>query len=317
MTIGIAAVGPGAGMAVFDALGAVERVGWGAIGGFVTFVALTGRGELLRFETQRGGTATLFIDGEKTGVVPPKIVADAVMAALMSSGPDRPEPLSQFVAAASGAGIVTGHRLPNAPGVSGIPVNEAALSLMRSGKSARQAVKSVLAENPKADAGLIAIDAGGAIFSANSERVQDRPDLGHARAATGGSVVEVLHNAIHPIGSIAQLAADIALEAMIPTTKSDGWVNVTIETPLSFGPEDCVIIGENGNALEIITTDERILKGRWNCAAIYLGSMVKRDGRVLGQTVFEPNVVVADGRILSMSGQESLRLGYRRVEPDK
>jgi hypothetical protein len=307
MTIGIAAVGPGAGMAVFDALGAVERVGWGAIGGFVTFVALTGRGELLRFETQRGGTATLFIDGEKTGIAPPKIVADAVMAALMSSGPDRPEPLSQFVAAASGAGMA---------------VNEAALSLMRSGKSARQAVKSVLAENPKADAGLIAIDAGGAIFSANSERVQDRPDLGHARAVTGGSVVEVLHNAIHPIGSIAQLAADIALETMIPTTKSDGWVNVTVETPLSFGPEDCVIIGENGNALEIITTDERILKGRWNCAAIYLGaiylgSMVKRDGRVLGQTVFEPNVVVADGRILSMSGQESLRLGYRRVEPDK
>ena len=46
-------------------------------------------------------------------------------------------------------------------------------------------------------------------------------------------------------------------------------------------------------------------------------SMVKRNGEVLGQTIFEPNVVVEDGRILTMSGQNSIRLGYRRVGPDK
>ena len=40
MTIGIGACGPHAGRAVFDALAAAEKVGTGAIGGFVTYAAI-------------------------------------------------------------------------------------------------------------------------------------------------------------------------------------------------------------------------------------------------------------------------------------
>jgi hypothetical protein len=60
VTIGIAVRAPNAGQAAFEALRTVERVARGAIGGFVSFVAITADGRLLRAETQRGGTSTLF-----------------------------------------------------------------------------------------------------------------------------------------------------------------------------------------------------------------------------------------------------------------
>jgi hypothetical protein len=64
MTIGIAAWGPDAGHAVFEALKVAEKVGRGSIGGFAVFVAITSDGRVIRAETQRGGTATLFLQGE-------------------------------------------------------------------------------------------------------------------------------------------------------------------------------------------------------------------------------------------------------------
>jgi hypothetical protein len=156
MTIGIAAWGPDAGHAVFAALTAAEKVGRGSIGGFAVFVAITGDGRVIRAETQRGGTATLFLNGETTGTNPPDEAGAAPLAALMSSGPDRPEPLAQFVVADGRAGLVTGHRLPNAAAVSGRPLNAEILELMRTGSAPADAVRQVLEANPHADAGVIA-----------------------------------------------------------------------------------------------------------------------------------------------------------------
>jgi hypothetical protein len=90
MTIGIAAHGPNAGLAVYRSLRATERVGAGSIGGFAAFGAISADGKLMRYETQRGGTSTLFIEGEITGTDPPPDVATAASAAVISSGPDRP-----------------------------------------------------------------------------------------------------------------------------------------------------------------------------------------------------------------------------------
>src|SRR5699024_9962606 len=123
MTIGIAAHGPNAGLAVARALAAVEKVATGATRGYAVFAAIDSAGRLHRAETQRGGTATLFVDAEATGVAPPAEAAAAHTAGLISSGPDRPAPLTQYVPAEPGAGLVTGHRLPNAAGTSGRPVN--------------------------------------------------------------------------------------------------------------------------------------------------------------------------------------------------
>ena len=83
MTIGIGAAGPNAGLAVFRALAAAEAVGHGAIGGFAVFAVLTADGRVIRAETQRGGSATLFTDGETTGGPPPPEVASARFAAVV------------------------------------------------------------------------------------------------------------------------------------------------------------------------------------------------------------------------------------------
>ena len=82
MTIGIAAYGPNAGLAVFEALRAAEKIGQGAIGGFATYAAIGSDGTLHRHQTQRGGSSTLFIQGESTGTPPPAPVAEATAAAV-------------------------------------------------------------------------------------------------------------------------------------------------------------------------------------------------------------------------------------------
>lgn len=313
MTIGIAATGPNAGLAVYLALAAVERVASGAIGGFAAFAAIDREGRLHRASTQRGGTRTLFIETECTGVPPPPAIAAAPFAAVMSSGPERPVPLDQFVAADPGAGLVTGHRLPNAACVSGRPLNIEVLERLGRGLAAQAAVDEVMDADPDADAGVIALDRQRRLYARNSARVARRTDLGHARRedAETGAVVEVLHNAIFPSGSMAALAADIALEAMAPRYCADGTFTVRAGTPVALGQAHRVLLDASGAAFRVETTDPRILTGLHNCAALYLAAEVVRDGQVIGHTVTEPNVVVEDGRILTLSGQAEVGVGYR------
>lgn len=316
MTIGIAAYGPRAGLAVFRALAAIEKVATGSIGGYAAFAAIDAGGSLYRAETQRGGTSTLFVSGEHTGVVPPPPLSDALIAGVMSSGPDRPAPLSQYVPAEPGIGLVTGHRLPNAAGITGRAVNLEVLDCLKRGSSAREAVEEVLHADPDADAGVIAVDHHGGVFGCNSRRVDRRPDLGHARRenAAAGAVIEVLHNAILPVSSVAALAADIGLDVMAPGHACTGELVVRAGVPVVAGKQNRVLVDGAGEAKRIETTDHRILQGRHNCAAVYLGAMVVADGRLLGHTVVEPNVIVEKGHVVTLNGLPEMRIGYRAGE---
>ena len=170
MTIGIGATGPRAGRAAFDALRAAERVGQGAIGGFVTFAVISQDGAVRTSVTQRGGTATLFTDGETTGVEPPGLFAEARCAAVISSGPDRPTPLEQFIPADAKVGLVTGHRIPPSTGSDGKPMNSGVLERLKAGMSPEKAVSEVIGATPEADCGLIALSTNGDVASANTAR---------------------------------------------------------------------------------------------------------------------------------------------------
>ena len=313
MTIGIGAAGPNAGLAVFRALKATEAVGTGAIGGFAVFAALTAEGRLARAETQRGGSATLFTEGETTGIAPPPEIASAPFAAVISSGPDRPAPLTQFLAA-SGAGLVTGHRLPNAPGPDGRAVNEAVLAAMEVGASAEAALARVLDADPEVDAGMIALGPGRGLAARNSRRVAARPDLGSAQRASGEAAVAVLHNAIRPAAELAPLVAAVAMDILAPAHTVAGYALVRAGTPVVLAEADRLTLGPDGIAALIETTDARILTGRHACAAVYLGTPVLQEGRLLGLTIAEPNVLVEDGKVLRLSGQEEFRIPYANPE---
>lgn len=312
MTIAIAAYGPRAGRAVYESLRAAERVGIGSLGGFATFAAVTANGVLLRAETQRGGASTLFTSGERTGVEPPLEIADAIAAGVIASGPDRPQPLAQFVPADSRFGLVTGHRLPQSTGTDGRPLNVAALEGLRAGLSAEAAVSRVLDANPESDAGLLAVDLKGGIGAANSARVRRRHDLGlaHRESKAHNARVAVLQNSIRPYPSLAMLAAEIALDVMIGEPTSIGTIVVNAGTVVTLGPEALIEVDANSVATRLVTTDPLVMQGTHICAPIYAGSPIHRAGKIVGYSRLEPIVELVDGRVVSLIGQSSLRIDY-------
>lgn len=317
MTIAIGAYGPRAGRAVYVALRASERVGTGSLGGFATFAAITADGVLLRAETQRGGASTLFTAGEKTGVEPPTEIANAIAAGVISSGPDRPAPLAQFVPADGRVGLVTGHRLPQSAGIDGRPLNVAALEGLRAGLSAEAAVAQVLDANPESDAGLLAVDLKGGVAAGNSARVRRRHDLGLAEreSKAHNARVAVLQNSIRPHPSLAALAAEIALDVMIGEPASIGTVTVNAGTTVTLGPEALIEVDANAVATRLVTTDPLVMRGTHICAPIYAGSPIYRSGRIIGYSRLEPIVELEDGRIVSLIGQASLRIDYTDARP--
>jgi len=311
LTIGIGAIGPDAGLAVFRTLELAERIGAGAIGGYAVFAAIGADGTLHRAETQRGGTRTLFTLGERTGVEPPKEIAEARFAAVMSSGPDRPAPLSQFLPGDGQIGLVTGHRLPNALGPDGRAYNAAVLDAMSQGLSAQAALEAVLSRSPDSDAGMIALGPQTGIAMLNSARVARRPDLGSALlTGPGGAAIAILHNAIWPAVSLAPLLAETGLEQMAKVRKPLGVIEVLAGTPVIAAAQDRVVVDDNRIALRVETSDARIVSGRHNCAAIYIGARIIQNGALLGRTTEEPNIVVEDGRIVSLSGQTRFLLSF-------
>jgi hypothetical protein len=312
MTIGIAAHGPNAGLAVYRSLGAIERVGAGSIGGFAAFGAISADGKLLRHETQRGGTSTLFIEGEITGTDPPPVVAAAISAAVISSGPDRPE-LEKLLAADPVAGLVTGHRMPMTTGVDGIPVNQQVLNLMKGGQSARDAVDTVLDRNPEVDAGLVAIDRSGQVYGRNSARVLRRPDIAEARASRAGASVIVFYNSIRPPTVLAALATEIALDIMLGLPKPDGQVQVNAGTPVIPGKETAVYSDANNVATHVTGHEFELLSGQGHCTGIDLGSPVYKGSKLIGHTMFETKTIFRDGKLTFVSGQKSVSFGYRRA----
>lgn len=317
MTIGIGALGPRAGLAIVRALNAAERVAEGSIGGFVTFAAITADGRLFRAQTQRGGTRTLFTLGEKSSGVLPIEIEGSTCAALMSSGPDRPEPLSQFVAGDAAVGLVSGHRLPNGIGRDGVAFNEAVLARMRGGAAAADALEAVLTAEPEADAGMIALGPARGIAALNSNRVAQRPDLGSARMERNGATVEVLHNAITPRAALAPLVAEIAIETMCPRFAPRGQAIVRAGTPLVAAGCHRLVVDPTGEALRIDCAEPTLLRGQHNCAAVHLGApVVTGSGELLGYTLLEPNAVVRDGSVISLSGSGAFTVPYGSL-PEK
>lgn len=315
MTIGIAVTGENAGLAAFRALEAVEQVARGAIRGFVSFVVISGDGHLLRAQTQRGGTTTLFVEGETTGTPPPPEIAEARFAALMSSGPDRPEPLAQFTAGDPALGLVTGHRLPNVPGEgSDAPLNLVALDHLRAGMSPKAAIEATLEAHPTADAGLIVLDREGRLHAANSAFVQTRGDLGLAwlEDEARHHRVAVLHNAIHPKDGLAALAAGVAMDCMVPFDRTDLYVTLAAGTPITTGPHAALHSDGSGRITLITVTSAAWLAGRRDGALVNIATPVLTQGQLIGHTTTDPYCVAEAGRLVSISGQPTVRIGVRR-----
>lgn len=303
MTIGIAALGPWAGAGTLAGLRAVEAVGRGAIGGFVSLAVLTSDGRLVRAETQRDGTKGLFPD------MPPEEVLTAPVAALISSGPDRPTPLSQFVVAAPGVGIVSGHRFPHVATNDGTALNTLVLAAMERGSAPQEAIDEVVAAHPGYDAGFVAVSVDGALGLGNMPGVHRLMNRGALVQQSDDTRVGVatLHNAIHPNKAIAPLANEVVLDEIQQRTTKVQTMSLAAGTNLRPGESAEIHIGKN---FKIERATHPFAPTTSSETSFGVGDRVRvfQFGKPIGWLGREPFMIVRNGVIESLDGEREIHV---------
>lgn len=282
MTIGIAIRGPGAGFAAFRALLGAELLGRGAIAGFCVFAWRDAFGRIRYETTQNGGTSGLTLSGDW---------AEAGHAALISSGPDRPEPLTQFLPADDDAGFVTGHRLPASHLPTGEPINGHALDLMRRGSLTQARLERLLADGAAMDAGLICLPLEGPCLLANAPRVETRDDLGRFVVNDGRYCCAILHNSIYAaVAHGDALAADlggIAAETMGRGPARLGLLTLPDRLPVTASDHEALVLDEAGKVVELRSADPAYGESRARITAVYSRIPVVQGGRRIGEAATE------------------------------
>lgn len=306
MTIGIAAAGPGAPAAILDALRAVEAIGQGALGGFVSLAAIS-QGQIMRAAVQDGGTKGLLSEGA------PPWLQTADCAVLMSSGPHRPEPLAQFTPGDPSLGLVTGHRFPNSEDRNGQPLNLAVLDLMRRDQSAQAAVDRVIADNMQADAGLLAISPDGAMGIGDSSYLDQFADRGRAVLSDQHGCVGVVHNSITPYRGLALIAAERALERLRPPTRDVFRIEVKVGIALRAGPSNSVTISANGEVTGLTVLNPTLLLGTKSFGLGYRADVIAPDQTY--RLNYEPYMVAKNGILISVDGADAIWLACSAAEP--
>lgn len=307
MTIGIAVYGPGAGRAALHALSTVEAIGRGAIGGFVSLATIDQHGHVAYATCQDQGTLGLF---PNKGI--PSEIADAEYAVLMSSGPNRPEPLESFTPGLSKVGLITGHRMPNSLDTHGVMMNARVLDLVKCGIEVEHALTMVLDDNPNADAGFLMLSIDHGLFAANSACVLQRPDHGFAirqdrenRFGAGA-----IHNAIEPHKAIAHLAVETAIDHMFAGERIDKQILFREGTMLRKAQIVSVNVNADYVVDEINVTDASYLSGKAHIG-IGFDVPVYQSGHQIGKMTYEPFMVVDNGVLNLIDGYEELSVSVR------
>ncbi|MDO5603689.1 MAG: hypothetical protein Q4G25_00875 [Paracoccus sp. (in: a-proteobacteria)] len=288
MTIGIAAFGAQAGRAVAEGLLAAELLGRGAIRGFAVFSILDAEGRHHQRAVQDGGIAALTL---------PADWMQARHAAVISSGPNRPEPLSQFLPGADGVGLVTGHRLPNAPGRDGRALNLAALHDMAG-------LPALLAAHPEHDAGLIALSATGQITLGNTARVMRRGDLGQALRTGPGWGCGMLCNSIfHDPAHQLAAAVGAVTEAML-TGQPGTWRIARLAAPVPILPAtaDRLDLDETGRITAIHSANPAACGDAARLTVVQDRTPVTRAGHPTGHAASELFARIRNGRAHPLPG---------------
>ncbi len=257
------------------------------------FAVLDEAGRLDYRVTQRGGIGALAL---------PDAWMTAQTAAVISSGPDRPEPLTQFLAGAAGVGLVTGHRIPNSLGDDGVALNQAVLELIASGEAPQSAVDQVLAANAELDAGLIAIGADGRLGWGDSARVRRRGDRGSFQRDDGTCRLALAHNSIFSSQPLAEALGEFAWAALHGVEGRLRALRLNAAVPVRLGSRDAVHIDSQGRVELIDSANPELSQARRRGTAIYLGSQVLYHGRPIGRVETELVAELAEGIATPLPG---------------
>lgn len=264
MTIGIACYGINSVSAALAAVLGAELAGRGDIGGFSVLAVLDENGVFHSCSAQRGGVSSLVYPSEwKT----------YKFAALISSGPDRPEPLIQFLPGQSGVGLITGHRIPNTIDVNQRPLNISVLKQIEKGIEPQIAINTALVENPEADAGLIALTASGIAFG-NSARVARRSDLGLSSRSDLERGYALLHNSIYANDPthFSKMIGQLSWNALNNHQEDCGFLQFNNEIALQYADEDRVHINSTGEIIAIETANKALFSGQYSSRTVVYGT---------------------------------------------
>lgn len=192
-------------------------------------------------------------------------------------------------------------------------MNDETLELMRRGCSAADAVGRVIAANPNADAGMIALSLNGDFGLADAPSVGKRGDAGRAQAGSATTAAAaVLHNAILPHRPIATLAAEVAIDVMRPPDRPTRWITLRAGARVAAGPANAVLIDANGVVVEIVVENSQFLVGRWSFGIGHETRVVAAN-KVVGAMLYEPYMILMDGRLATVDGCEELAAPIRTL----
>jgi hypothetical protein len=287
LTLGIGAYGSEAGRAVLDGLTAAEALGRGSIGGFAVLSFLDAGGHHRQISCQDGGVAAL---GECAGI------EEALCAAVISSGPNRPEPLSQFLSGRDHVGLVTGHRLPNRPGKTGVAINVSTLDRIEGGEPAEIAVQAMLAEHPELDLGLVAVTPHGGLGFGNTARVNRRDDLMEASFRASDHGFALLGNSIYFSGRRARDAvAGIVRERLTGQPGSHFLARLAGSVPVVDARSDRIELDVARHVVRIFRAEPWAPQPTGVTTAIPLRAEVWQGGRCVGHCASEVFARLGDG----------------------
>lgn len=291
MTIGIACWGEHAVAGAMAAVLGAELLGRGDIGGFAVLSVLDADLQFQHVSVQRGGVSELDF---------PTSWHAARYAAIISSGPDRPVPLVQFLPGQSQIGLVTGHRLPSLIGQDGVAVNQAVLNRLVKGMAPQQAIDEVLASESEKDVGLIALDLEGRIGFANTARVLRRPDIGTAHYSGGKHGFAILHNSIFSNQPSTQLLADSLAELANGTLSGQqhghGMLRFERVITLTLSDADRIHIDEDGMIIAIDTANPALMIGENPARTVIYGAPpVYLNGKQVGMAACELHARLDNG----------------------
>lgn len=310
MTIGIATRGPWAGLAAYRALLSAELLGRGEISGFCVFVWRDRLGTLNHATTQRGGTLGLRL---------PDGWAEAEQAALISSGPDRAEPLTQFLPWDPAVGLVTGHRLPTSPLPDGQPVNLAALAALGQKTLTQEGLANMLAQAPAMDAGLICMPWDGPVLAANSPRVASRGDTGSYILQDAGLACAILHNSIYTADfqgdALAGAIGAISCETMGLAPAPLGMATLPDRLPVIASDHEAVELDMTGTAIALHSADPAYFGPKPSITAVYARTAVMRAGRQIGIAATEAFADLGAGQLRARPGLALRSFLYHRTQP--
>jgi hypothetical protein len=310
MTIGVIIRGPHAGAALVKCMASIEKIASGSIGGFVSLVVLRRGAQPVFYECQTGGVNALFgVDASRNL---PSELMESDRAALISSGPNRPEPLHRFLSWDKTGNMVSGHRFPHTKTSKGIPLNESALGILRAQGCDQQALVELLQDNATLDAGLVAMDSAGHIFQGDTNRVQVRGDTASLVFDTQDYAFAITLNSIRPPMLIVNLLGEKFKQQLDIDDRPV--LCVSAMASITAAKDKSVEINDVNEVININTPETCWFSPCNEGALIETGTPITRQGVPVGRIQDEPYVITTNGKIESLSGLKSICLRYALLE---